>query len=184
MNFDPAELKSLAAVLVDKGIPVLATLIGGPIGPIVALVVPQIAKAFGLSEDSPPAAIAVAVAAAPDASEKLADLEAHNKAIQAYIDSEISADQALVLPSDSFWQRFLIAGARPMMMWVCGPVVLLYQLTALRFGWTIVPFDFFAAVQATFASLAGFRTVEKWKGVDTMVLTKPVASAAPPKASR
>ena len=112
------------------------------------------------------------VFSAPGATDRLLELEEEHKSAQAYYDSQIAANRSLADIGETFWQRFLVAGARPIMMWVSGPLLLIYELLALRLGWTIIPFDFFAASQATFAGLAGFRTVEKWKGVETTVIKR------------
>ena len=181
MSFNPSDLASLAGTLVSAGAPIIGGIIGGPAGALVGSLVPEIAQALGLDPSATPQAVTAAIAADPNAAAKLQAVEQAHKlaADQAYYQSQIDATEDLAKEvGPSFWKQFLIIGPRPIMLWVSGPITLIYMLAALRFGWTQIPMDFFAATQATFAGLAGVRTVEKWKGIDTKVGSSVITSVA------
>ena len=165
MTFDPRELEPLAGALLKAGAPILGGIIGGPFGAIIGALLPQVASVFGLPLDAPPVAVAAAVAADPQAADKLSGLEEAHK--DALASAQLQVDQngaELSMPGTAL-QRVFWGGWRPAMGWIAGPLVLAYQIAAATMGGRLIPIEVFGPTMALWTALAGLRTSEKWQGV-------------------
>jgi hypothetical protein len=177
MQFDPKDLETLGGVLLTKGAPALANMLGGPIaGDIASILVPQLAQAFGLPADAPAPQVAAAVQADPNAADKLATFTEQNKFNLAVLQLQVDQNNTELKVDGPPWLKFFYGGWRPAMGWMCGPVLVLYcfVLVALdSFGLLKVPptpQGFFAWVimiiaLPLWAGLAGLRTYERTSGV-------------------
>ena len=162
MNIDAKSLESLAGALVSAGAPILGTIIGGPIGPIIGILLPQIAGAFGLAPDAAPADVEKAVKDAGDAAgDKLAAIEQQHKAAIEWAQLQATANSDEAKSASLF-----ISGWRPAFAWVCIAWV------CLSLGWTFTGRDLPGAFLAiwnpvwlAFGGMLGLRSVEKFMGV-------------------
>lgn len=173
MSFDPKDLEALASALVSAGAPIIGGMLGGPVGAAVApAIVETVAKTLGLPADAPPQTITQTIATDPSAPDKLAALDAQNKADQAYYDSQIAANQALAVIGGNFWEKFFVVGARPAGSWLAGPLVILYQIAAYLGHFTPIPTDIYWTNLGLYGAIIGIRSFEKTRGVATNLIRK------------
>lgn len=174
MSFTIQDLAPLAGVLVEKGLPAIAEMLGGPIaGSVASLVVPQIAQAFGLPADAPPAQVAAAVQADPNADSKLATFSEQNKLVLAMMQIQADQNRDELNVDGPPWMKFFYGGWRPAMGWTSGPGILVYQIVAFATGVAPLPDSLVNSFLFTWASIAGLRTYERATGVSLdSILTK------------
>ena len=165
MAFDPKDLENLAAVVLKAGAPILGGLIGGPFGAIIGTLVPQIASAFGLAPDTPPAVIAATVQADPAASDKLAALESKQRDALAWAQLQVDQNNAELAAPGSGFLRFFYGAWRPSAGWLFGPIPALYQLIASAFHLPLLADGLWTAFLPVWIGLAGLRTYERYQGV-------------------
>jgi hypothetical protein len=176
--FDPKDLEALAGSLLQKGLPALGGLLGGPVGAVVgniaASLVPQIAQAFGLAPDAPPAVVAATVSADPNAAGKLATLEDAQKNAIAWAQLQVDQNKDELTVDGPAWLKFFYGGWRPSAGWLLLPVPAIYQMVAYIAHVTPLPDSFFAWSVPVWVGLAGLRTYERYSGValDTLPIKK------------
>lgn len=170
-------LSTLAAALGRAALPQLQAVIlsgvtaaGGPVaGALAGALLPELAKALGLPDDSDASAIAQKIDAAPsDAAQKLALLE------QSALD--FAKLQAAQNQKEAESASLFIAGWRPAFAW-CVIGWMNYSFLASVLRWPPLPPDLFNPAWIAFVGMMGLRTAEKWGGVARETL-KSVASAA------
>jgi hypothetical protein len=178
MSFNPADLEALAGSLLQKGLPALGALIGGPAGAVVgniaASLVPQIAGAFGLAPDTTPAVVAATVASDPNASTKLATLEDAQKNALAWAHLQVEQNKDELTVDGPAWLKFFYGGWRPTMGWISGPILVAYQIAASAAHLPLIPDGLLAWITPIWVGLAGLRTYERAQGValDTLPIRK------------
>ena len=179
MAFDPKELEGLAATLLEKGLPILGGLIGGPVGAVagnvVSGVVGQIATTLGLPSDATPAVVSAAVQTDPQAADKLSEFEAH--ASSALDFAKLQADENA---KEAESASLFVSGWRPAFGWICV-FAAVYQVAASASSFPLIPADAFNPIWAAFGGMLGLRTIERWKGVaqTTLTIFKPKAAKKP-----
>jgi hypothetical protein len=199
MNIDLSALGPLASAIETAGAPILAAALraAAPIagaavpipfaGPIVTLLINQLADAVGGAADVP--AITAKIQADPGATEKLRVVqENHLPEIDALLKVQESLDLAEMNitasgPLDAL-MKFYFAGWRPFAGWTFG-AALSGTLIATAAGWTPPAnfMHFFDGTATIFLLLIGTRTTDKIFGVATNSL-KSVASSVASKFSR
>lgn len=165
MSFSLNELKPLADVVLEQGVPLLANIfLPGIGGTIASAIVPSIAAAFGLAPDASPADIAAAVQADPNAAAKLATVQEKHNELLDFAQKTLDANQAEVALEPTFLGRLFVGGWRPAMGWM-GVFALAYQMLASLFRFTLLPTDIFAISLGAWTALAGVRGIEMVKGL-------------------
>lgn len=177
MAIELDDLKPLADILLEKGAPILATAVLGPVGGnVAAAVLPKLAEAFNLDPRASAAEIVAAASNDSNASGKVAAVQdAHSELLDVAKAAQDANVSALSL-EPSFVGRLYVGGWRPAMGWG-GVIALLYQIVASVRGWTPISFDTFATIMSVWAALAGVRGVEMVKGVARMNLKTKTAKA-------
>ncbi|MDI4641436.1 hypothetical protein K9U39_10885 [Rhodoblastus acidophilus] len=134
---------------------------------VLPVVLNSLADVVGGAADDP-AALAEKIGADPNAAVKVQAIEGrHKDDLQSALDfAKLQADQnAAYLAVDMpIWSKIFFAGARPLQMWLTGPLLTLYQIVAAT-GYA-APLDpsSYAIMAAQYAMLAGARTYEKGVG--------------------
>jgi len=165
MNFDLAEFKPLADLLLEKGAPMLATALLGPLGGTIAgIVCPSLAAAFGLSADASPSAIAAAAAKDDGAADKVAAVEAQHSELLDWAQKAIDANQAALAAEPTFWGRLYVGGWRPAMGWL-GVAVIGREVGYYAMLKGPLPFETLSLIVGLWCGLAGIRSVEMVRGV-------------------
>jgi hypothetical protein len=166
--FDPKDLAPLVKAVADAGAPILSKILGSvlpfPFNLMASTIISGLAAAFGAPADDP-AAIAVAIGKDPDANGKIATIaQAHADDIASALDfARLQADQNA---KDAESPSIFIAGWRPAIGWSLGAMIT-WQWGATILHGPLVEASVYNVSIGLLASLAGFRTVEKWKGVAT-----------------
>lgn len=172
--FNPKDLENLFGALVQAGVPMVASAFGGPLaGAAVSAVLPEIAAALGLDPAAPPAAVAAAVAADPQAAgDKLAALEDKRKTELAVMQLQVDQNNVELTQPGPGFLRFFYGGWRPAAGWLLLPVPTFYQIIACAVHLALLPDSFFVFAVPVWISLAGIRTYERIQGVslDTLAL--------------
>lgn len=188
MNIDLSALGPLAGAVESAGAPILAqvlragTSIAGaapfPLNLVLPAMLTAIADAVGGSADDP-GALAGQISSDPGAAAKIQAIEAtHADDLgNALAFAKLQTDQnGAALAADlPIWAKIFFAGARPLQMWLTGPVMTLYQVAAA--SGHAVPIDpsIYVTMAAQFALLSGARTFEKQQGVASPILLAPAA---------
>ncbi len=177
MNIDFSSLGTLASAVEQAGAPILgAALRAGstvssaapfPLNLVLPVALNSLASAVG-GDAANPASVADRINADPNAvAAKIQAVEAlHRDNLKNALEmAKLQTDQiGSYLTADiPVWVKFYFGGWRPTMGWV-GSVVVIYQALGVMLAWPLVPGDMFNVILATWTSLAGLRTVEKWKG--------------------
>lgn len=165
MAFSLEDLKPLADLLLEKGAPLLATALLGPIGGSIAnAICPSLAQAFGLTTGASPTELAKAIQADPEADAKLKQVQEEHSELLDWAQKSLDANQAALNVEPSFLGRLYVGGWRPAMGWT-GVWTAIYQTLASVRSWPLVPIDHFIGIMGIWSGLAGIRTVEFVKGV-------------------
>jgi hypothetical protein len=174
MSFNAADLGPLAGALLKAGAPILGGIVGGPFGAMIGGLIPQIAEAFSLPSDAPPATVAASVAADPNASTKLATLEDTQKSALAWAHLQVEQNKDELAVEGPAWMKFFYGGWRPTMGWISGPILVAYQIAASATHLPLIPDGLLAWVTPIWIGLAGLRTYERYSGValDTLPIKK------------
>jgi len=201
MQIDYSALGPLAQAVELAGAPILgevlraaAPVVGAAVpipfaGPIITMVLNELANDLGPPANDP-TALAQKIAADPDAAGKIQAFEEKYKAdLQNALDiAKVQADQntAALNANLPLWAKIYFAGARPLQMWLTGPLLTLYQY-GVTFG-HLPPMDptTFAGLAGQFVILSGARSVEKVQGVASPmpVVPTPIKRLLTRKAAR
>lgn len=178
MNLDLSALRSLAEAVEAAGAPILAEALRAgssvagsapfPLNLILPGLLNALADAVGDSSNDA-GALAGKIAADPNAAAKIQAIEAaHSDDLaNALAFAKLQADQnsAELVADLPIWAKVFFAGARPLQMWLTGPLMTLYQLAAAAGHAAPIDPSIYAAMAAQFALLLGARTYEKQVGV-------------------
>lgn len=162
------ELGGIASSLIQAGAPVLAQVLGTvlpfPFNVVSKTALLAVASALGCAPE--PAVIAATIDADPDAAAaKLSEIEQRIQADMEALKGQVELNKVEASNSNLF-----VAGWRPAFAWI----VLFwmnYNFIALLSHYQPIPADYFNPVWMLFGGMMGLRTVEKWGGVATQVIT-------------
>lgn len=159
------DLKPLADLLLESGVPLLANmLLPGIGGKIANTIVPEIAQAFGLSPGASVNDMTTAIQADPNAQAKLAVIESNHKELLSFAQDSLTANQSALTLEPTFMGRFFVGGWRPAMGWI-GVLTAAYQVVASVAHFVLIPVETYGITLGVWAGLAGIRGVEKVHGV-------------------
>lgn len=178
MAIDVSGLGSLIGAVESAGAPILAeslraasTVAGAapfPLNLLLPTVLNAVADAVGGTVDDP-GALAGKIASDPEAASRIRAVEAaHSDDLtSALAFAKLQADQnnsafGADLP---VWTKIFFAGARPLQMWLTGPVMTIYQVAAASGHAAPIDPSIFVTMAAQFALLSGARTYEKQQGL-------------------
>lgn len=165
MSFNIEDLKPLADMLLEKGVPLLANVfLPGVGGAVASVLMPAIAGAFGLAPDASVGDITTAVQADPNAATKLAEIQDTHTELLAFAQQTLTANQTELALEPTFLGRLFVGGWRPAMGWM-GALSLFYQMLASVVGFKLLPFDIYAVSLGAWTALAGVRGIEMVKGL-------------------
>lgn len=158
--------------LVGDVAPILGGILGGPLGATVGGVV---ARALGTAPD--PDAVAHVLASDPAAYAKIKMLELEHSSALAQMRIAAQTAQVRVNQVEAASSNLFVAGARPMILWVCAaafcwqfvlaPIaVFVASAAGHRLGLPVLNFGELQTVLLGLLGLGGARTLEKIKGVN------------------
>ena len=159
MSVSTTDLEQLAVTLAEAGAPTLGSIIGGPVGALVGLILPKVAALFKLPASAPPAAITAAVKADPQASEKLMLIEETNRSAL-----EFAKLQADVNVEEAKSPSLFVSGWRPFLGWSLS-IMVTTQWLATSLHLPAIEISIYNNSLGLLGILLGARTIEKWKGV-------------------
>lgn len=165
MEINVEALKPFASLLIEKGFPLLAQALLGPVGgSIASVVMPALAKLLGLSDDASVEEVHEALSKDTDASAKLAAVQEQHSELLDMAKLATDANQAALALEPSFWGRLYVGGWRPAMGWT-GVFVIWREIGHYAMVKGPLPFETLSLIVGLWCGLAGIRGVEMVKGV-------------------
>lgn len=186
MALDLSKLGPLVGAVEAAGAPIFAEALRAasgvsgaapfPLNLVLPIALNALADAVGGSADDP-GALAGKIATDPDAAAKIQAVEAaHSSDLEsalAFAKLQVDQNGAAFNADLPIWAKIFFAGARPLQMWLTGPVMTLYQVAAASGHAAPVDPSIYVTMAAQFALLSGARTYEKQQGVASPMAIAP-----------